>query len=79
MEKCRAGAGDKMSDMVLLPDEKGGTILGVVTQFGIIPINSFISFDELRRFAMGLLGYVEHFHPEIPDIYIEAFEDKESE
>ena len=64
-------------NIILIPDKEGGTLLGALTPFGVIPITTFSSFGELRRFAMGILGYVEHFHSEIPEVYIKAFEDKE--
>lgn len=62
------------TNVVLIPNEEGGTLLGISTPLGVIPIISFSSFDELRRFAMGMLGFCELFCPEVPKIFIQAFE-----
>lgn len=65
------------TNMILLPDKEGNTLLGVITPLGVVPIATFSSFDELRRFAMGLLGYCEFFTPVIPDVFLRAFSEGE--
>ena len=66
-----------MREMYIIPDKDGRTLLGVSTPLGIFPVVSFSSLEELKRFAMGILGYCEHFHPElpIPDVILEAFKE----
>ena len=62
-----------VKNIVLLTDTRGNLILGAPTPIGVIPLMTFSSLDELKRFAMGILGYCEYFCPTIPDVYLKAF------
>ena len=63
----------RSTEAILLHNKDGSILLGVVSIIGIIPMMQFTSFQELRRFAMGLLGCCEFFSPEIPEVYLRAF------
>ena len=51
----------------------GGIIIAEVIPGGIIPLIHFQNFSELERFAMGLLGWCEHFQPKVPKVFLEAW------
>ncbi len=65
--------------MILSTNKRGDIILGKLTLVGIVPVITFSSFEELRRFAMGVLGYCEFYCPEVPDVFLEAFSGGENE
>ncbi len=65
------------TEMVLMRGSNGRITLGLPSPFGILSLIDFASFEELRKFAMGILGYCEYYHPEVPSVYLRAFEDKE--
>ncbi len=60
-----------LSEVVLIRDSEGNLTLGLASILGVIPVISFSSGEELRRFAMGLLGYCEQFYPEaeMPNVF----------
>jgi len=66
-----------MDDVVLVSDQEGKLILGRVCIFGIVPLITFDSFKELRKFAMGILGCCEYFSPEVPEVFSEAFNEED--
>jgi hypothetical protein len=62
----------------LTTDTNGVVTIATETPIGLLPLLYFSSLRETRKFAMGILGYCEYFDPEVPDVFIRAFE-KEGE
>lgn len=62
-------------NIVLIPNKRGSTLLGIATPLGILPITTFSSLEEVRNFAMGILGYAEYFSPKVPEAYLRAFKE----
>jgi len=58
-----------------MKDKEGSLLLGIQTPMGFMPFMTFSNLEELRRFVMGLLGYVEYFRPSIPSVWTKAFEE----
>lgn len=68
-----AGTGE----IILAHNKKGKILLGIISFMGIVPIKTFDSFQELRKFSMGILGYCEYFDPEVPEVFTKAFDKEE--
>ncbi len=58
---------------VLITNPEGEIMIGIPSSIGLIPVMNFSSLEELRRFAMGILGYCEYFSPKVPDVFLKAF------
>ena len=72
----QVGHGD-MDDYILGYKKGKGIMFGKETLFGIVLIEVFPSFEDLRRFAMGMLGYCDYFDPEVPEVFLRAFNNEE--
>ena len=68
-----------MRPLVILPTDNGRFILGIPSVAGLSIIEVFSSLTELKSFAMGILGFCEHFSPEIeiPQSFIDAFREEQ--
>lgn len=74
---CQDGVGS-MNELILIHNKESKEItLGKVSIFGVIEIETFPSIQVLKKFAMGILGYCLYYDPEVPQVFLEAFEDKE--
>jgi len=63
---------------VILICNKGKILLGRASIFGFLPFVTFESFQELRNFVDGLDAFCEHFRPDVPEVFLKAFEEEDS-
>ena len=64
-----------MTEIFLVKNMEGEVALGKLHYGAFIPLLTFSSIQELRKFAMGVLGFCEYVTPEVPESFIRAFEE----
>ncbi len=70
------------AEFIVICGKDGEILLGRATHFGIIPLVTFASIKELKRFSMGILGYCEYLEPKeipIPSVFAKAFEKEDND